>query len=114
MSLQAKSSGTINTLKLYIFPSIVTILAMMIWRDVSELRSDVKQLLAESASNKAKVERLERQVDQLNQAVFKMPKTAGNIPEPWDKNNSDILHSYAVLNKDDYFYVRKQLPYKTK
>jgi hypothetical protein len=114
MNAQVKSSGTINTLKLYIFPSIVTILAMMIWRDVSELRSDVKQLLAESASNKAKVERLERQVDQLNQVVFKMPRTAGNNPEPGDKNNSDVFPMYAVLNKNDYFYLTKQLPYKTK
>lgn len=113
MSTQVKSSNVINTLKLYIFPSIVTILAMMIWRDVSELRSDVKQLLAESASNKAKVERLERQVDQLNQAVFKMPRTAGNIPEPGDNNSSNISPMYAILNKDEYVYIKKQLPYKT-
>lgn len=87
---------------------------MMIWRDVSELRSDVKQLLAESASNKAKVERLERQVDQLNQAVFKMPRTASNLPEPGNKKNSDVLPIYAVINKDEYPYViKKYLPYKT-
>lgn len=86
----------------------------MIWRDVSELRSDVKQLLAESASNKAKVERLEKQVDQLNQAVFKMPRTAGNNPEPRDDNNSNVLRTYAVLTKDDYLYIQKYLPYKTK
>jgi hypothetical protein len=113
MNPQVKSSSTLNTLKLYIFPSIVTILAMMIWRDVTELRSDVKQLLAESASNKAKVDRLERQVDQLNQAVFKMPRTAGNNPEP-DDDTSNTLHAYAVLNKDDHFYIKKYLPYKTK
>jgi len=109
-----KQDSVINKVKNFLFPSIVTILAMMIWRDVNELRSDVKQLLAESNSNKAKVEILEKQVQLLNQAVFKMPKTAGNNPEPTDDNNSNMFHSYAVLNKDEYFYVRKQLPNKTK
>jgi hypothetical protein len=113
MSISTPKSSVINTLKLYIFPSIVTLLAMMIWRDVNELRSDVKQLLAESNSNKAKVERLERQVDQLNQAVFKMPRTAGNIPEPSD-NQRDISPIYAILNKEDHHpYIKKYIPYKT-
>jgi len=105
-------NSTINTVKLYFFPSLVTILAMMIWRDVSELRSDVKQLLAESSSNKAKVENLERQVQQLNQAVFKMPKTAGNFPETPD-NHIDINQTYAILNKDEHEIIKKYTPYKT-
>lgn len=113
MSIQSsKTSSAISTLKLYLFPSLVTILAMMIWRDVTELRSDVKQLLAESSANKAKVERLEKQVDQLNQSVFKIPKTTGNNKQP-NNNDSNVHHMYAVLNKDENFYVQKYLPYKT-
>lgn len=113
MNAQPKSSSAINNLKLYVFPSIVTLLAMMIWRDVNELRSDVKQLLSESAYNKSKVERLEKQVDQLNQAVFKMPRTAGNTPEPVD-NKGYISPMYAVLNKEDHHpFIKKYIPYKT-
>lgn len=98
-----------NAIKVYIFPSLLSILAMLIWRDVSELRSDVKQLLAESASNKIKVEILEKQVQQLNQAVFKMPRTAGNIPQPND--NKYTSQVYAVLNKDEYSYsIKKYIP----
>lgn len=100
-----------NGIKLYFFPSLVSILAMMIWRDVTELRSDVKQLLAESASNKTKVERLERQVEQLNQAVFRIPKTAGNN-SPNDKREN-FNQTYAVLNKNEYTAVKKEPPYKT-
>jgi hypothetical protein len=114
MSIQSsKTSSTLSTLKLYLFPSLVTILAMMIWRDVTELRSDVKQLLAESSANKAKVERLEKQVDQLNQSVFKMPRTAGNNPEPNDKQDFNTP-MYAILNKEEYAVDKKYLPYKTK
>lgn len=113
-NVPAPKNSIANAIKIYFFPSIVTVLAMMIWRDVTELRSDVKQLLAESNSNKAKVENLERQVQQLNQAVFKMPRTAGNFPEPAD-NERDGFRSYAILNKDEhtYAYVKKQIPNKT-
>lgn len=83
----------------------------MIWRDVNELRSDVKQLLAESNSNKAKVENLERQVQQLNQAVFRIPRTTkNNLPE---ENDLRYKQMYAILNKEQEFDVKKFVPYKT-
>lgn len=109
---EVKNSSVVNNIKLWIFPSIVTVLAMMIWRDVTELKSDVKQLLAESASNKTKVEILERQVQQLNQAVFKIPRTAGNTPEPFD-DRQNIHTMYAIINREDYNIVKKYIPYKT-
>jgi hypothetical protein len=107
----SKKPSVVSTVKLWIFPSLVTILAMMIWRDVNELRADVKQLLAESNSNKAKVENLERQVQQLNQAVFKIPKPIGSIPK--DDNNQRVSTVYAVLNRDEYIIKKKFIPYKT-
>jgi len=88
---------------------------MMIWRDVNELRSDVKQLLAESNSNKAKVENLEKQVTQLNQAVFKMPRTASNTPPDDNQPVTDNNNIYAVLNNKEEYYIenKKYIPYKT-
>jgi len=106
-----KSSSVVTNIKVWIFPSLVTILAMMIWRDVNELRSDVKQLLAESSSNKVKVENLEREVQQLNQAVFKIPKPIGSVPQ--DDDNHRVSTVYAVLNRDEYIIKKKFVPYKT-
>lgn len=63
-----QSIGT--SIKLYIFPSLLSILAMMIWRDVSELRSDVKSLLAQSNVDKTKIEILEKEVQALEQVVL--------------------------------------------
>ena len=72
-----------NTIKIYLFPSLVTILAMMIWRDVNELRSDVKSLLSQSSVDKTKIENLERDVRSLEQAVFsKKPIASLSIKEP--------------------------------
>lgn len=59
-----------NTVKVYLFPSLLSILAMLIWRDVSELRSDVKALLAQSNIDKTKIENLEKDVRMLEHATF--------------------------------------------
>lgn len=45
----------------------------MMWYDIREMRSDVKQLLTETANNKARIENLER-------SLFN--KDSSSLPEP--------------------------------
>ena len=52
----------IEAFKVWIFPSLVSILAMMIWNDVSEIKSDVKALMAQSNIDKTRIDNLERNV----------------------------------------------------
>lgn len=59
-----------NAVKLYLFPVLVTILASLIWRDVTEMRNDIKALLAQSNVDKTDIQNLKRDVDKLEQAVF--------------------------------------------
>lgn len=70
MATSGEKNLMINTVKLYIFPSLLSILAILIWRDVSELRSDVKSLLAQSNVDKTKIEILEKEVQALEQVVL--------------------------------------------
>jgi hypothetical protein len=96
----------INTVKSLIFPSLVTILAMMIWRDVNELRSDVKSLLAQSNVDKTKIDQLEKQVNILNIAVFKVPKTASNN----SNTPSNIAYAQLAVAKPEEIYdIKKHL-----
>lgn len=67
-----------NTVKLYLFPALVTILASLIWRDVTEMRADIKALLAQSNVDKTDIQNLKRDVDKLEQAVFNR-KIAANM-----------------------------------
>ncbi len=60
----------VNTIKLYIFPALVTIISMLIWRDISELRADVKALLAQSNIDKTRIDNLMNDVKMLEEAVF--------------------------------------------
>jgi len=52
----------IEAFKVWIFPSLVSILAMMIWNDVSEIKADVKALMAQSNVDKTRIDNLERNV----------------------------------------------------
>jgi hypothetical protein len=63
---------------------------MLIWRDISELRSDVKALLAQSNIDKTRIDNLINDVKSLENAVFQR-KTVMNTTwfmpphDPWYK-----------------------------
>lgn len=101
---KSKPSSPINTLKLYVFPVLVTILATLIWRDVTEMRSDIKALLAQSNIDKTKIETLERDVKSLEQAVFNKKAIA------------QVKYSFNNLGyfkHEEIFDINKYVPKKT-
>lgn len=57
-----KSNPTIESFKVWVFPTLVSILAMLIWNDVNEIKADVKALMAQSNIDKTRIDNLERQV----------------------------------------------------
>jgi hypothetical protein len=57
-----KESSALETFKIWVFPSLVSILAMMIWNDVNEIKSDLKKLMAQSNIDKTRIDNLERVV----------------------------------------------------
>jgi hypothetical protein len=109
-------NSIVNSVKLYFFPSLVTILAMLIWRDVSELRSDVKSLLAQSNVDKTEIQHLKKDVDILNQRVFKTPGSTVSFKANTFAdgiNSSDIVYFDRYFKHEEEFDINKHLPYKT-
>ena len=88
-----------NSIKIYFFPSLVTILAMLIWRDVSELRSDVKSLLAQSNIDKTEIMNLKRDVETLNHRMFK----------PVSSNLQTFYHD-SLFKHEEIFNINDYLP----
>jgi hypothetical protein len=78
MEKNLRPNSMLTTLKLYIFPTLVTILAMMIWRDVTELRSDVKSLLAQSNIDKTRIDNLIIDVKALEQTIYNKESATDN------------------------------------
>ena len=52
----------ISQVKAWLFPSIITVLAAIIWNDVQEIKGDVKALMAQSNIDKTRIDNLERNV----------------------------------------------------
>ena len=103
MAETASKNNMTNALKIYFFPTLVTILAMMIWRDVSELRSDVKALLAQSNIDKTKIESLEKDVRMLEQSEYNK-KVSFLKSLKYDKyfKHEEIYDIKKYLNPEQY------------
>ena len=99
-----KDITPISYFKSWIFPGLVSILGMMIWNDVNEIKSDVQLLMAQSNVDKTRIDNLERQ-------IF---KTASSPNDPSKEfidyqqmvailpNNKMILTKYAKTIKYDF------------
>lgn len=60
-----RENPSITAFKTWVFPGLVSILGMMIWQDVNEIKADVKQLMAQSNIDKTRIDNLERQIYKL-------------------------------------------------
>lgn len=57
-----RETPAVNAFKVWIFPSLASAMALLIWNDVNEIKSDVKQLMAQSNIDKTRIDNLERQL----------------------------------------------------
>jgi hypothetical protein len=60
------ANDPIAKIKSWIYPTLVSILATIIWHDVNEIKNDVKQLMAQSNIDKTRIDNLERMVYSKN------------------------------------------------
>lgn len=77
----------------WLFPSLVSIMGYIIYHDVSEIKADVKALMAQSNIDKTRIDNLER-------AVFS--KVSYQIPNHPYKQPVDIaFHKYVATKPED-------------
>lgn len=81
-----QENPAIVAFKVWIFPSLVSLLGLLIWHDVNEVKADVKALMAQSNIDKTRIDNLER-------IVFKATTSAPVAPieEPI------ITNRYAIV-----------------
>ena len=60
----------LKSIKVWIFPSLVSLVALLIWSDVNEIKGDVKALMAQSNIDKTRIDNLTNDVRMLEEAVF--------------------------------------------
>lgn len=61
----------IDKIKIWASPAIMSVLGMLIWSDLQEMKHDVKRLLEVSSSQQARIESLERDLALIKGTYFK-------------------------------------------
>ena len=108
MSTPIPKNSVSNTLKIYVFPALVTILATLIWRDVTEMRTDIKALLAQSNIDKTDIQNLKRDVQMLDHQVFKIPVPVAMNDE--ETKSKDYLYADRYFKHEEIFDITKYIP----
>lgn len=90
-----RENTSVTTLKAWIFPSLVSILGVLIWQDVNEIKSDVKMLMAQSNVDKTRIDNLER-------VVYAKASLGYSIPNPPNKLPSQVVYQEMVALKPNH------------
>jgi hypothetical protein len=92
-----RENSSIATLKVWIFPSLVSLISLLIWNDVNEIKADVKLLMAQSNIDKTRIDNLERQIYKSNTLAFPGVPVKDQEPKP---------NEYAVLVDNRTKFIR--------
>jgi hypothetical protein len=60
-----RNESVIQAVREYMFPALVSIVSVMIWYDVTEIKKDLKALMAQSNIDKTRIDNLEKQLDRM-------------------------------------------------
>jgi len=93
-----------DKVKIWLFPSLVSILGLMIWTDLQTIKTSIALNTSTSIVNKTNVENLQRRVDRLEVVIYKQPvivKNTNNIPEKPVKDNSPLFTKIVATKPDE-------------
>ena len=111
--LQHRTTGStvIKTIKEWAAPSLFALVSFLIWKDIAELRTDVKTLLAQANGDKVRIEKVEADVSFLKNYIFSSNKKAISQSSPVDGTDVDKpdYNIYAVKNNENYDEVIKKI-----
>lgn len=89
----------VSILKEWASPVLIAIVGMLLWRDVTEMRSDVKLLLVQQSADRVKIEQLETDMKMLKGYLFTEASKGPALPNP---PATDYEKQMAVLKEDGY------------
>jgi hypothetical protein len=69
----------IDAVKAYITPSLVTIIGFMLWGQMSEMKSDIKELLSKQSANAVRIQNNEADIAQLKQLIYYNDTYKGSV-----------------------------------
>ena len=100
-----RQNSSVQAIKAWVFPGLVSILGMMIWHDVNEVKQDVKVLMAQSNIDKTRIDNLERAVFKTvaaDQIVINTPFPPGDGSFPPRAEMVAVLPDNRLTIKKNY------------
>lgn len=64
------SEEKVSAIKAWLTPILMSILGVMIWHDLNEMKRDIKILLAKDSANQIRIEQLEKDVDIMKKQIY--------------------------------------------
>lgn len=94
----ATENSSIAAFKVWIFPSLVSIVSILIWNDVNEIKADIKILMAQSNIDKTRIDNIERE-------LFRK----ASLPENSEDQEYKPFQLVAVIPNNKYNIVKNEL-----
>jgi cell division protein FtsB len=89
-------SKMLDMVKIWLFPSLISVLGWFLITSVNEMKSDIKKLLAQASADQVQIEYLQKEVDALNHKTFSMTN-----PNPPNEIPNYIHSDLAFLHQED-------------
>lgn len=97
------ATSIIDKIKIWASPAILSVLGMMIWADITEMKRDIKRLLEVSSAQQARIESLERDLSLIKGNYF---RSASNETED-TKRKLPFFIPFA--KHEDVYYLDKKV-----
>lgn len=97
----------ISALKEWASPVLIGIVGMLLWRDVTEMRADIKLLLTQQSADRVKIEQLEDDVKLLKELYLTSARTDGTSRKPFQEEPLSE-HQPAFIQRDEELYVNNK------
>lgn len=60
----------VSAIKAWLTPILMSILGVMIWHDLNEMKRDIKILLTKDSANQIRIEQLEKDVEIMKKQIY--------------------------------------------
>lgn len=89
-----------TAVRAWLTPFLLIAVATVLYDDISEMKSDIKKLLAQSSADAVKIEKLEQEVEALRNKVYTTNQPTNNNEN--DKEQNFQLIAVLPSKPDDY------------
>ena len=83
----SKNGDSITNVKAWLTPILMSILGIMIWQDIMEMRDDVKELIKRDSATQIRIFELEKDIELIQKQLY-LGNNRSIMPKS-DKNEND-------------------------